>query len=65
MYIYIYIYIYIQPAAAAGSIGWHYSSNATCLTLLVRLLYARSVASRSTIMCYILRKSRRKPALDK
>ena len=37
-----------------GDVGWHYLSNATCL-MRPRSFYARFVASRITIVCYIIR----------
>ena len=67
MYIHIYIYIYIymsrRPAGLGTSelrlsqvahVGWHYLSNATCLTR-PHLFYAYFVVPRIAILCYILR----------
>ena len=39
---------------AEMSLGWHYSSNATCL-MRPHLFYAFFVVSRITMTCYIIR----------
>ena len=46
------------------NIGWHYSSNATCLTR-PHSLYALFIVSRIIIIYYILRHFWRTPALGK
>ena len=46
-------------ARLSTSIGWHYLSNATCL-MRPHVFYVLLVASRSTIVCYILHHFRRK-----
>ena len=58
-YVYIYIYIWHHD-----NIGWHYLSNATCL-MQPHLFHACRIVSRITIICYIIHRFRRRPALDK
>ena len=48
---------------STGNSGWHYLSNATCLTR-PRLFYACFVVSGIAKTCYIFRHFRRTPALD-
>ena len=52
-----------RPFFARAVIGWHYLSNATCLTR-PRLLYASFMVSWVAVTCYIIRRHWRKPALQ-
>ena len=60
-----YRYICCQPRGGeAARFAWHYLSNGTCLIRPLSF-HACLVASRSAIVCYVIRHSRRKPALAK